>query len=370
MTSAARAAVWSEDAPVDLEAALARGELPDAAPFLVRTSGSTGAATALIRTRESWQRCFEAEAALLGLTSGDRFLALGRPAFSLTPYVALRAAHLGACFGGLDTVRPGAARAALRDLVPTVVYGVPPLVLALARASGGLGRESVRLVVTGGARLTPGQAAAIRAAWPGARLVTFYGAAETSFIAMNTAPDPEDPEDVGPLFPGVAGARDAEGRLRVRTPYAASWRLDADGGRVPVADSDGWVTLADRGTVDAAGRVSLQDRADACLNLGGALVDPAPLERALERLPWVAEAVLLARPDAARSDSAVAVVVPLDRAPAGALFQLRAALPGEGPPVRGWAVLCEAPPRTAGGKPDRAALGRALAAGTLTLEPL
>lgn len=355
------------EAAVDPAAALDAGAaIPEAPAYRLRTSGSTGAPRFLLRTRESWTRCFVAEAEVLGLTGADRVLALGRPTFSLTPYAALRARHLGAAFAWLGAVRPGAARAALAELAPTVVYGVPPLVLALARAGQGAGAARLaasglpapRLVVTGGARLTSGQAAAIRAAWPESRLVTFYGAAETSFIALNTDPDPADPAAVGPPFPGVAVAAAEDGRLRVRTPYAASWRIAPDGTRSPVADPDGAVTLADAGRVSPDGRVRLHGRADGRLNLGGALVDPAPWERALEALPWVAEAVLVPRPDAERSETATAVIVPLATPPADATARLRAALPAEAP-VRSWARADDGLPRTAGGKPDRGRLATA-----------
>ena len=356
------------EAAVDPAATLDAGGTPDAeAPaFLLRTSGSTGTPAFLVRSRESWRRCFAAEAALLGLTGAERVLALGRPAFSLTVYAALRARHLGAPFAWLDAVRPGAARATLAELAPTIVYGVPPLIRALAQASRGTTGPAVpgpRLAITGGARLTPGQAAAIRAAWPQTRVVTFYGAAETSFITLQPDPDPADPTAVGPLVPGVRVATAEDGRLRVWTPYAASWRIAPDGTRTPVADPDGAVTLADRARLDANGRLHLHGRADGHLNLGGALVDPAPIEQALEALPWVAEAVLVPRADARRSEAAVAVVLVPDGVPDSARESLRAALPA-GAPVRGWAAIHDRLPRTAGGKPDRVALAAALAAGT------
>jgi acyl-coenzyme A synthetase/AMP-(fatty) acid ligase len=287
-------------------------------------------------------------------------LTLGAPAFSLTPYAALRALHLGAPVGVLGQVAAGPARALLDALRPTVVYGVPPLVMALARAARRADWHGVRRVITGGARLTPAQHTAIAEAWPVARVATFYGAAETSFIAMNRAPDPTRPDDMGPLFPGVSVVAADDTGLRVRTPYAARQTMIDAGTPQPLADADGAVALADRVHLEGD-RVVLRGRADDVLNLGGALIDPGPVERAVEALPWVAEAALVPVPDARRSATAGLVAVPVGAPPAAAAAALRAALPpGAEVRPRHVAVIAE-PPRTPGGKLDRRALTARLA---------
>ena len=336
-------------------------------PFLVvTTSGSTGPPRYLLRDSAAWLRCFLAEEAFLGLRPEDRILALGAPSFSLTPYVALRAVHLGACLGVLETVRPQAARSLSRQLDPTVIYGVPPLVALLARTLSE--SRTVRLVVTGGARLTPVQMAAIRRTWPRARLVTSYGTAETSYLAMNGDPDPQDPSDMGDLFPGVSARSDGAAGFRVRTPYAALGRQQSGEGTLTLlTDEAGWIPIPDAAAVSGTGRLVLYGRSDDRLNLGGALVDPGPVERALETLAWVDEAVLLAVPDAERSDSAQAILIPAGALPGNAAAAVSARLRDldSVPRPRAVHVLSGAPPRTPGGKLDRRALAQALAADTL-----
>lgn len=343
--------------------------------LVVRTSGTTGEPRVLRRDRLGWLKCFAAEAAHLDLNSADRVLTLGAAGFSLTPYAALRSMHLGCPVGVLPGVAGRTAAELYDTLTPSVIYGAPPLVMLLAqqRARRRGSDTAVRRIITGGARLTPVQAETIGAVWPNARLVTFYGAAETSFLAMNTAPDPSDPTDVGEPFPGVEVAATGDGGLSVRTPYAAVGVERADGAVAPLADADGWISLKDRGYVDAAGRVRLAGRTDDLLNVAGALVDPGPAERAIEGLPWVAEAALFTRPDAQRSDALWAAVVPAATPPADAGARVAHAGAEAMPWLSGRRVLCldgAAVPRTGGGKLDKQGLvDIAEAAGSLRTEP-
>lgn len=373
---ALRGAVW-ECHPLGRRApppprAHAPAPAADTEPCLaIRTTGTTGAARILLRDRAGWLRCFAAEAELLSLTAADRVLVLGSPAFSLVPYAALRAVHLGAVLGVLPRIDAGGARHLLAALRPTIVYGAPPLAMALARLGAGIrGYPGPQRVITGGTRLTAAQLAALRGAWPGVRVTSFYGSAETSFLAMRPEVDAADLDDSGPPFPGVEAAVDGDGRLRVRTPYAAVAEVIPDGGLRPLAGADGWITVEDRVAIGGDGHLRVLARADRCIDLGGTLVDPEPAERRLEALPWVAEAALVAVPDARRTARAVAAVITAGPPPGDAAAALRRSLGAACPvPVR-IERLTGTPPRTAGGKLDRRALAAALANGALPREPL
>jgi long-chain acyl-CoA synthetase len=333
----------------------------------VATSGTSGAPKALIRDTAAWLRCFAAEETHLGLSPADRILALGAPAFSLTPYAALRALHLGVPFGVLDTVTPERAEAVLTGLRPTVVYGAPPLVMTLARCAQARRLDvPVSRVITGGAALMPAQMAAVMDAWPGATLTVFHGAAETSFVAMTSAPDSADLYDLGPVFPGVEAQVADDQRLCVRTPYAARAVETADGRWHPLADGAGWITLDDHVAI-VDGRLRMLGRADARINIGGALHDPAPVEDAFADAPWVTEVAVVAVPDARRSAMAVAAIVAADDLPTAGVVaaDARVACAHGAFPIARVVVIDTEPPRTAGGKLDRRAVAEGLAAGTL-----
>jgi long-chain acyl-CoA synthetase len=352
----------------------ARRAAPDAVdaetPCLaVATSGTSGVPKALIRDSAAWLRCFAAEETHLGLSAADRFLVLGAPGFSLTPYAALRALHLGAPLAVLATVTPERAKAVLNALRPTVVYGAPPLVWMLARcAREGRLDLPIGRIVTGGAALTPAQVAAVTDTWPSAALTTFHGAAETSYIAMNPCPDSADLADLGQIFPGVEARVAEDGRLEVRTPYAARAMETADEHWLPLADQDGWITLEDYVAI-ADGRLRMLGRADARINIGGALHDPGPAEDAFEDCPWVIEVAVVAVPDRRRSEQAVAAIVADDNLPraATAAADARNACAHSPFVIRRVVVIDGDVPRTAGGKLDRRAVADGLAAGTLPI---
>lgn len=198
----------------------------------------------------------------------------------------------------------------------------------------------------------------MRRAWPSAEITTFYGAAETSIIAVNEQPDPHDPADVGTLFGDVEAHCDSAGRLCIRTPYAALGAEDRYGRVQPLADDAGWMTLADQVEFTANGRLRLIGRDDGRINLAGALVDPGPSERELERLEWVAEAAVIGITENRRSTAAIAVLVPVAVAPTNASRQVRQVLRAVAADLPITKVVCldTEPPRTAGGKLDRRAL--------------
>ena len=334
--------------------------------LVVKSSGTTGRAKALVRDRMSWLRCFSSEAELFGLSGDDRFLVAGANAFSLAPYGVFRALHLGACVAALPRPAPTAASTLFSRVNPTVIYAAPPLLFMLARSLRRVGAvNDVRLLITGGTRLSAGQLSLITTVFPNARVMAFYGAAETSFIAVKEIPNGHEEDDMGELFPGVEGRTDSLGRLCVRSPYVAQGRLTQGDGVQPITDGAGWVHLSDLGSVDRRRHVWLKGRFDGAIDLRGTLVPPDHTERVLESLPWVAEAVVLPVVTEGRI-SLLGVLVPVAPLPSVAAQQLRErsmTLPAKLRPER--FLVMRAPPRTAGGKIDRTALARASSAGQL-----
>ncbi|TVT31422.1 hypothetical protein FNH05_28380, partial [Amycolatopsis rhizosphaerae] len=108
----------------------------------------------------------------------------------------------------------------------------------------------------------------------------------------------------------------------------------------------------------------------AMLSSGGGLVPAEEVERVLREVPGVGDVVVAGTPHATLGSLVTAVVEP-DETPVS-LTALRAAAkenlaPGKRP--RRWLAV-KALPRTASGKPARAAIGEMLRDGTLAAEPL
>ncbi|MCF7549129.1 AMP-binding protein [Pseudonocardia sp. WMMC193] len=307
-----------EDIPVDL-----------AAPFyLPTTSGSSGTPKVLQRSRASWLRSFEA----LGAVPGPVLVA-GPLSSSLFLFGALHALWCGAELRLAPRLSAAAARGA------ATVHVVPAMLPELAAVP-------FELVVCGGAHVPEG----LRRP----ELLEYYGSAEHSLIAIRR-------DGVLRPVPGV----DLEvraGELWVRSPLAVDGRL-----RGGVLDpSPEWTSVGDR--VDIVdGVLTVHGRESATIGSGGFLVAAEEVEAVLRAVPGVSDVVVAGSPHP-RLGAVVTAVVEGEPVLADLRAAARAGLdPRKRPRI--WLRAKEIP-RTPAGKPARAALTAALAAGTLAAEPL
>jgi len=117
-----------------------------------------------------------------------------------------------------------------------------------------------------------------------------FGSTETGAIATRRQ---EVVEPAWRMLPGNQVAADADGRLRVLSPYV---------------DADNWVEMADRIRLDADGGFHLLGRADRIAKIEGKRIDLGEVERALRSLGAIVDAAVIVL-DEGRSALA-AVVVP------------------------------------------------------------
>ena len=146
------------------------------------------------------------------------------------------------------------------------------------------------------------------------------------------------------------------GELEVRGPWVTGGYFRAD---TPQAFRDGWLRTGDVATQDADGYVRLVDRTKDLIRSGGEWISSVQLEHALMDQPEVAEAAVVAVPDAKWGERPWAYVVPRSGAAADPAALL-AALEGLFP--RWWipdgVTFVEEIPRTATGKFDKKVLRR------------
>jgi long-chain acyl-CoA synthetase len=320
-------------------------QAPDGTWLVALTSGSSAAPRAVCRTRASWQAGVAALADLTGVGPGSRVLVPGPLSSTLFLHAAWHARQVGAepVLAALGTAEPW-----------DVVHLVPHLLDRLLRAGDDL---AGRTAVVAGAALPAGLAR--RASRRGLRVVSYYGAAELSFVAAGRGSGPLAP------FPGVE-VQVRAGMLWARSPYLCSGYLPLPAGRVPPVpgplqcDGDGWATVGDRASL-VPGGLLVHGRPGTAVQTGGATVHVADVEAVLRDAPGVADVAVVATPHPDLGEVVTAVVDAGE--PGLTARRLRAwarpRLSAEQRPRR-WLVV-DALPRTAAGKVDRSAVQRLVA---------
>lgn len=319
------------------------------------TSGSTGAPRIVLRTADSWAASFPAIGELLGAGPDDVLALSSPPASSLSLFSIAHAAAAG--FG---LVLPRAHTLTAHDARDATLFHGTPTGLRTLLDAGAPPR--LRMALIGGASLDP--ALRTRATDLGIRVVSYYGAAELSFVAF------DDGDAARPglrAFPGVDLEVRDDDVLWVRSPFVASAYLSGashDGGG-PLHREGGWSTVGDRARLED-GRLTLLGRADDAILTAAATVIPADVEQALRQLEGVGDAVVFGLPNEGVGELVTAVVEVTPGA-RPIRSELRAAVATLLPPThlpRRWFVVDELP-RTVTGKPARAELIRLVQAGTV-----
>ena len=176
-------------------------------PFYIGfTSGSTGLPKGFRRHHHSWAETFRITLETFGPVAGGRVLAPGRMSHSLFLFGAL----LGLWSGGGTSLQrrfsAGRTLATLADGSCPVMVSVPSQLLMLLTAARRrrLGPiPQLKLLLISGARWAHENTAPLQALFPQARIITFYGASETSYVSWMQATPDAPPQAVGRPFGNV-----------------------------------------------------------------------------------------------------------------------------------------------------------------------
>lgn len=176
-------------------------------PFYIGfTSGSTGLPKGFRRHHLSWAETFRITLQTFGPVAAGRVLAPGRMSHSLFLFGAL----LGLWSGGGTSLQSrfsaGRTLATLADGSCPVMVSVPSQLLMLLTAArrrriGPI--PQLKLLLISGARWAHENTAPLQALFPQARIITFYGASETSYVSWMQATPDAPPQAVGRPFGNV-----------------------------------------------------------------------------------------------------------------------------------------------------------------------
>jgi acyl-CoA synthetase (AMP-forming)/AMP-acid ligase II len=363
-------------APCDMPAAQALS------PFYVGyTSGSTGSPKGFRRHHQSWVESFRVCLESFGPDASACILAPGRDAHSLFLFGMLLGLWSG---GGVVVQERFSASAALETLrsgqTPALITAPSQLILMLdvARHKALAPIEAVRLVMISGARWMRHRTAELRALFPKARIVEFYGASETSFIAWMDTDDSTPAAVVGQPFSNVelhirsAPGEDTAGLIYVRSPMLFMDYVGAQQDSTAALRDGEWLSVRDLGWLDAQGRLCLAGRQNRMIVTQGKNLFAEELEAVLETHQAIALASVHGVEDARRGAQVVAIIQWVADATVPDALQLIAwckqSLEAFKAPKKFFVATHW--PRTAGGKTDHAQLARQLQACTSIAVPI
>ncbi len=248
------------------------------------SSGSSGFPRVVLRSEASWSSSFAAVTELMQLERADAVYLPVPLSSSLSLYSVAHARSVGA-----SIVLPKSHGFDPGDLVhASVLHGTPHALRTIVESmESGASPRRLRMALVGGAHLDT--TLRCRAEAQGMRVVSYYGAAELSFVAVDT-------DGLGyRAFAGVdirvdPGSVDP-GTLWVRSPYLASGYLGVDGALQEVAG--GWFSVGDLVEVDRAQRLHFRGRADGAILTASATVVPEDVESALRAIDGIEDAVVV-----------------------------------------------------------------------------
>ena len=227
------------------------GEVPEKACMAVMTSGSTGVPKVLYRRYESW---------------ADFFPVQNMAQFSI-----------GATMVAANVFDPRRWAEWMETYKTDVVYLIPRKLLFLPQCIK-KPVTTVRHILAGSQSMGSEEAEKLRRCFPNAGIVLYYGASELNYITyLRQDQMTQEKNCVGKPFPGVQVSVE-DGEIFVTTPY------HVEGVLCPFS-------LKDLGHMDAAGNLYFDGRKDDIVSIRGRKVSLLKIERALEDIPFIEEAI-------------------------------------------------------------------------------
>lgn len=348
-------------------------------PFYIGfTSGSTGMPKGFRRHHQSWTESLRVCLDTFGPDAASCVMAPGRFSHSLFLFGMVLGLWSGA--GVVVQERFSAARLmdTLRSGRTPCLVAVPSqllLMLELAARRTLPPIDGVRLILISGARWMRDRTSALQTLFPNARIVEFYGASETSFMAWMDADASAPPQAVGKPFSNVdidirqPQPPQGTGQIFVRSPMLfMDYVGDTPDNTAAVRDGE-WLSVRDMGYVDAQGYLCMVGRENRMVVTQGKNLFPEEVEAVLLSCPEVTHASVQGVPDPIRGQQVIAVVctkTPATTLSAAMLAEVcRAQLESYKVPKRFF--ICTDWPMTASGKTDHAALA---AKGIACMQPL
>lgn len=298
--------------------------------LLCETSGTSGDPKAICRKPETWIKSFEITKNQFHISAEDTYATFGSLGHSLSLYAALEGLWLGAGICCLSGQGPRTQARALKKFGVSVIYATPTqlkILLKGARASQISTFPIVRRVFCGGGKLTQDLRAALRKDFPAASIYEFFGASETSFIAISDSSTP--PGSVGRPYPGVeikiGTAPDANpqetGEMWVKSPYL--FERYAVGDSTDTIWNGEFLSIGELGYINQDGYLFVQGRKNRMVTVADTNVFPEEIERTIGALDDVECCAVLSKTDGKRGNIPICIVQSAGNRPDAAFISNR-----------------------------------------------
>ncbi|MET0588110.1 MAG: AMP-binding protein [Novosphingobium sp.] len=205
----------------------------------------------------------------------------------------------------------------LKEGQVNALSAVPTLLRILLHTPAVIGDagKKLRWLEIGSQYMTGAEKRGIRELFPNARIVQHYGLTEASrstFLQISEVPD-ELLESVGQAVGETEVGISAAGRIRIRGPHVARWRVDGDQLQ-DLCGPDGWLETSDLGHMEG-GYLYYDGRADDLINIGGIKINPDALQARISQLLGQGGKIVVAKvPDSLRGEGVLVVAESTDLA--------------------------------------------------------
>lgn len=273
----------------------------DKADFGVLSSGSTGIPKILWRRTASWADFFPVQNEIFEVTTDTRLFLHGSMSFTGNLNALLAVWYAGGTVVTSAYLRPRSWLKVMARYAITHIYLLPTKLRLLMEAmpiskENTAALSSLRMIFAGSQMLDTKLMHHLQRTWPQARFILYYGASELNYVTYCTAEEwLLEPNTVGRPFPGVRVTVDEDHMIYVTSPYTI------EGVACPFS-------VGDKGWFSSSGRLMFEGRGGAVINRGGYKLSVPLLEKKIQELDGVAEAVVIGQPDALRGEEPVAFI--------------------------------------------------------------
>lgn len=262
----------------------------------VLSSGSSGTPKVLYRTYRSWAGFFPVQDEVFRVRESTVLFLQGSLSFTGNTNSLLSVLYEGGTIVTSAFLRCHLWEELLRRHAVDCIYLVPSKLQLLGQAL----KEpvaTVKTIFTGSQLLTPAMLRRLKAVFPQAEILLYYGASELNYITYAICDDTDrDSRNLGRPFPGIEVEIGADGLIYVTTPYHIS------GVTMPFS-------VKDTGEINARGELIFGGRRTAWINKGGFKISTLRLELLLKAVPGVEDAAVLPVRKERRGDGAAAFLV-------------------------------------------------------------